>query len=145
MEKCTHHHDFEAQLLARGIKPTKHRCKLLNLLHKHERLSADELATHAGSKMNRVTVYRILAQLHARGVLSLDHGANGAMRYSLLDHHRHTITCTSCNRTEEIGSFADECIFESVERKAQNASKLFKVITSHSLHLFGTCVQCGHA
>lgn len=145
MRKCTRHHDFKERLASCAIKPTKHRCRILEFLHQHEGVTADEVAAHVGSDMNRVTVYRILTHLHAHGLLALDHGVNGVMRFSLLDHHTHTITCTSCNKTETVGSSLDSCLFSSVEEKAQKASKLFDAITSHSVHLFGTCTRCAHA
>lgn len=83
------------------------------------------------------TVYRVLTQFEAAGLVKRHHfeGGNSIFELDRGGHHDH-IVCLKCGKVDE---FTDP-IIES--RQKEIASKLGYDLTDHSLYLYGFCVDC---
>ena len=83
------------------------------------------------------TVYRVLTQFEAAGLVSRHHfeGGNSVFELDKGKHHDH-IMCMKCGKVDE---FTD-----SVIEKCQDdiAEKLGYELTDHSLYLYGFCSAC---
>ncbi len=90
-----------------------------------------------GEEIGLATVYRVLTQFEAAGLVMRHHFEGGTSVFELNrgDHHDH-IVCVNCGRVEE---FQDETIEALQNSIAQ--SKDF-VLTDHSLCLYGICSSC---
>jgi Fur family ferric uptake transcriptional regulator len=83
------------------------------------------------------TVYRVLTQFEAAGLVSRHHfdGSNSVFELDKGTHHDH-ILCMQCGKVDE---FADEVI---ETRQKEIAEKLGYELTDHGLNLYGYCAQC---
>lgn len=90
-----------------------------------------------GEEIGLATVYRVLTQFEAAGLVERHHFESGQAVFELNEkgHHDH-IVCASCGKVEE---FYDEMI-ESRQREVA-ASRGYEV-TDHSLTLYGKCPDC---
>ena len=127
-----------------GLKVTAPRVKILQLLenrHDHERhLTAEELhrcLTQEGAEIGLATVYRVLTQLEAAGLVKRHHFESSQSVFELDqgEHHDH-IVCVRCGRVEE---FSDDDIEQRQQEIAR--SKGFDM-TDHVLCLYGVCLDC---
>ena len=125
-----------------GLKVTLPRMKILELLEastiRHR--SAEDIyraLLDDGEEIGLATVYRVLTQFEAAGLVERHHFESGQAVFELSEkgHHDH-IVCVSCGKVEE---FYDEMI-ESRQREVA-ASKGYEV-TDHSLTLYGKCPDC---
>ena len=93
-----------------------------------------------GEEVGLATVYRVLTQFEAAGLVTRHHFEGGQAVFELNreGHHDH-IVCVICGKVEE---FFDDVI-ESQQLKVAD-SKGF-VITDHSLTLYGKCPECQKA
>ena len=83
------------------------------------------------------TVYRVLTQFEAAGLVTRHHfeGGNSVFELSDNDHHDH-ILCMKCGKVDE---FSDEVI---EARQNDIAKRLGYELTAHGLYLYGFCPQC---
>jgi len=125
-----------------GLKVTLPRMKILELLEasnvRHQ--SAENIyraLLDDGEEIGLATVYRVLTQFEAAGLVERHHFESGQAVFELSEkgHHDH-IVCVSCGKVEE---FFDEMI-ESRQREIA-AEKGYQV-TDHSLTLYGQCPDC---
>ncbi len=125
-----------------GLKVTLPRMKILELLEasaiRHR--SAEDIyraLLDDGEEIGLATVYRVLTQFEAAGLVERHHFESGQAVFELSEkgHHDH-IVCVSCGKVEE---FYDEMI-ENRQREVA-ASKGYEV-TDHSLTLYGKCPGC---
>jgi Fe2+ or Zn2+ uptake regulation protein len=132
--------DFSSALKQAGLKVTPARLAILRVFSKAcQPLSAEEIHRRtSGRRINLVTVYRTLASLEQSGLLRRVDLHTGPVHYELAAHHHHHIVCTGCG---EIEGF-DFCDIGSLSRKALAHSAKFKLISQHSLELFGLCQSC---
>jgi len=91
----------------------------------------------SGEDVGLATVYRVLTQFEAAGLLERHHFEEGHSVFEINegDHHDH-ILCIKCGRVDE---FTDETI---EQRQQEIAKKTGYVLTNHSLYLYGICKQC---
>jgi Fur family ferric uptake transcriptional regulator len=123
-----------------GLKVTGPRLKILEILERTNtprHLSAEDIyriLLEANEDIGLATVYRVLTQFEAAGLLTRHHFENGMAVFELNHgtHHDH-IVCTDCGRIEE---FMDEGI---EERQTAVAKRLGFEIADHSLILHGRC------
>ncbi len=123
-----------------GLKVTGPRLKILEILERTttpRHLSAEDIyriLLGADEDIGLATVYRVLTQFEAAGLLTRHHFENGMALFELNhgSHHDH-IVCTDCGRIEE---FMDEGI---EERQTAVARRLGFEIADHSLILHGRC------
>jgi len=125
-----------------GLKVTLPRVKILQLLEVSNRrhMSAEGvykalLAT--GEDVGLATVYRVLTQFEAAGLVIRHHfeGGNSVFELSDVDHHDH-IVCIKCDRVEEFSDAVVEA------RQEKISAEMGYELTGHSFYLYGICPQC---
>ncbi len=125
-----------------GLKVTLPRMKILQLLEasivRHQ--SAENIyraLLDDGEEIGLATVYRVLTQFEAAGLVERHHFESGQAVFELSEkgHHDH-IVCVTCGKVEE---FFDEMI-ESRQREI--AAEKGYAVTDHSLTLYGKCPDC---
>ncbi|MDI1301272.1 MAG: ferric iron uptake transcriptional regulator [bacterium] len=130
------------ELRKAGLKVTLPRLKILELLESSSlrHLSAEDVyksLLEQGEDVGLATVYRVLTQFEAAGMVERHHFEGGHSVFELKDstHHDH-IVCTSCGKVVE---FEDEVI---EARQSKMAASLGFTLTDHSLYLYGICADC---
>lgn len=125
-----------------GLKVTIPRTKILAMLESsHEKhLSAEDIyksLLETGDEVGLATVYRVLAQFEAAGIIQRLNFEGGQAVFELNhgDHHDHLV-CVRCNKVEE---FVDELI---EARQRDIAQKFGYQMTAHALNIFGLCKAC---
>jgi Fur family ferric uptake transcriptional regulator len=127
-----------------GLKVTVPRVKILEMLEtrigSERHLTAEDVyktLIHEGEEIGLATVYRVLTQFEAAGLVKRHHfeGGNSIFELNRGDHHDHMV-CVKCGRVEE---FSDELI-EARQREIA-ISKRFE-LTDHALCLYGVCADC---
>ncbi len=130
------------QLKEAGLKITMPRLKVLHILEQsvNHHLSAEDVykaLLDMGEDVGLATVYRVLTQFEAAGLVNRHNFEGGFSVYELEqgEHHDHLV-CVKCGRVEE---FMDELIEQRQRIIAENAH--FKM-TSHALNIYGVCSRC---
>ena len=125
-----------------GLKVTLPRLKILEILEKQSdrHLSAEKvykILLSEGEEIGLATVYRVLTQFEAAGLVNRHHfeGGNSIFEVNSGSHHDHVV-CMKCGKVDE---FNDEII---EKRQEEIARKLGYVLTDHSLYLYGYCNTC---
>lgn len=127
-----------------GLKVTLPRIKILEILEKQQHsdrhLSAEQvykILLAEGEEIGLATVYRVLTQFEAAGLVNRHHfeGGNSIFELNKGSHHDH-IVCVKCGKVEE---FTDELIEKRQEHIAQEYGF---VLTDHALSLYGYCSAC---
>jgi Fur family ferric uptake transcriptional regulator len=126
-----------------GLKVTLPRIKILQILENqsHERhLTAEQvykILISEDEDIGLATVYRVLTQFEAAGLVTRHHfeGGNSIFELAQNEHHDH-ILCIKCGRVDE---FSDEQI---ENRQKAIADDLGYQLTDHSLYLYGFCPHC---
>lgn len=124
-----------------GLKATGPRLRILELLAKAEprHMNADDIhlaLARAGDDIGLATVYRVLAQFEAAGLVNRHRFEEGGAVFELErgEHHDH-IVCTRCGKVEE---FIDPTI---EARQNAVAEKMGYEIEAHSLVIYGSCTD----
>ncbi|HAZ7572090.1 ferric iron uptake transcriptional regulator [Legionella sp. PATHC032] len=130
------------QLKDAGLKITLPRIKVLQILEqsRNHHLSAEAVykaLLESGEDVGLATVYRVLTQFEAAGLVSRHNfeGGHSVFELSQGEHHDHLV-CVKCGRVEE---FVDEVIEQRQKAIAERAH--FKM-TDHALNIYGICPQC---
>jgi Fur family ferric uptake transcriptional regulator len=127
-----------------GLKVTLPRIKILEMLENRgnaeRHLTAEEVYKSLiteGEEIGLATVYRVLTQFEAAGLVKRHHfeGANSVFELNRGEHHDHMV-CVQCGRVEE---FKDELI---EQRQQEIARRQRFQLTEHSLCLYGVCARC---
>ena len=126
-----------------GLKVTLPRVKILEILEKQtdqRHLSAEsvyKILLSENEVIGLATVYRVLTQFEAAGLVTRHHfeGGNSIFELNKGLHHDH-IVCMKCDRVDE---FTDAVI---EQRQLDIAKKLGYELTDHSLYLYGICAKC---
>lgn len=125
-----------------GLKATLPRIKILEMLEHSEarHLSAEDVykaLLESGEDVGLATVYRVLTQFEAAGLVSRHHFESGHSVFEVNEgkHHDH-ILCVKCGAIEE---FIDEVI---EDRQKAIAKKAGFAMTDHSLYIYGICNGC---
>ncbi len=128
-----------------GLKATGPRMKVLEIFQNasmqgRRHMSADDVykALLAESiDVGLATVYRVLTQFEAAGILIRHHFETDYATFELADsyHHDHLV-CVQCGEVEE---FVDR---EIEERQDAIAKRFGFQLESHSLSLYGLCAKC---
>ena len=89
-----------------------------------------------GEDIGLATVYRVLTQFEAAGLVMRHHFEGGHAVFEMQHgtHHDH-IVCLRCGRVDE---FVDELI---EKRQRQKAEELGYKLTEHSLIMYGQCLR----
>ena len=123
-----------------GLKVTLPRLKILEILESSttaRHLSAEDIyrtLLDSNEDIGLATVYRVLTQFEAAGLVTRHHFEGGMAVFELNQggHHDH-IVCVDCGRVEE---FMDGGI---EERQHAVAKRLGFEISDHALILYGHC------
>ena len=126
-----------------GLKVTLPRLKILEILEKQQddrHMSAEKvykILLSEGEEIGLATVYRVLTQFEAAGLVSRHHfeGGNSIFEINKGSHHDHVV-CMKCGKVAE---FTDEVI---EKRQDEIARRLGFALTDHSLYLYGYCSEC---
>lgn len=125
-----------------GLKATLPRIKILHMLEQSNarHLSAEDIykaLLDSGEDVGLATVYRVLTQFEAAGLVSRHHFESGHSVFEVNEgkHHDHML-CVKCGKIEE---FVDEVI---EERQRAIAKKAGYAMTDHSLYIYGICKNC---
>ena len=125
-----------------GLKVTLPRMKILDILEgsgaRHQ--SAEDVykvLLELGEDIGLTTVYRVLTQFEAAGLVKRHHfeGGHSVFELNQGDHHDH-ILCVKCGRVDE---FVDEII---EQHQKDIATRLGYELTDHCLYMYGICSQC---
>lgn len=128
-----------------GLKVTLPRLKVLEMLENspQRHMSAEDMykaLLEQGQEIGLATVYRVLTQFEAAGLVSRLHFEGGHSIFELNEgaHHDHMV-CVKCGRVKE---FVDEVI----EKQQQViADKAGWEMTDHTLYIYGICPACKKA
>ena len=131
-----------SELRKAGLKVTLPRMKILDILeHSSSRHQSAEDVYKAlldsGEDIGLATVYRVLTQFEAAGLVSRHHFEGGHSVFELNEgtHHDH-IVCVKCGQVDE---FIDETI---EKRQKAIAADLGYELTDHCLYMYGICKKC---
>ena len=126
-----------------GLKVTLPRVKILDILERSgtRHLSAEDIYRRLSDSREDIglaTVYRVLTQFEAAGLVTRHHFAAGMAVFELNEgaHHDH-ILCLDCGHLEE---FMDQGI---EERQTAVAQRLGFEISDHALVIYGHCRRSG--
>lgn len=125
-----------------GLKATLPRLRILQLLEnsRQRHMSAEDVykaLLDTGEDVGLATVYRVLTQFEAAGLVIRHHFENGLSVFELNEGHHHDhLLCIKCGRIVE---FTDNLIEEQQRTIALQHG--FK-ITDHCLYLYGICPDC---
>ena len=130
------------ELKEAGLKITAPRVKILQILESSDirHMSAEDvyrkLLTN-NEEIGLATVYRVLTQFEAAGLVIRHHFEEGRSVFELAGtyHHDHLV-CVKCGRVVE---FSDAEI-EALQQKI--ADKLGFELTDHNLNMYGYCPEC---
>lgn len=140
------HEKESIELHQAGLKVTYPRLKVLDIFESSQKkhLSADEIYRYlidANVEIGLATVYRVLAQFEAVGLLVKSNLQPDKALYELSDgkHHDHLI-CIDCGRVVE---FRDE-VLEA--RKLSLSDQMGFDLEHHTMAIFCHCIQdeCAH-
>lgn len=125
-----------------GLKVTLPRLKILNLLETsvNRHLSAEDVykvLLETGEEIGLATVYRVLAQFEAAGLVKRHNfeGGNSVFELDHAEHHDHML-CIKCGKVDE---FHDEII---EQRQMEVAKQKGYTMTDHGLYIYGICPDC---
>ena len=125
-----------------GLKVTLPRMKILEILEarREAHLSAEDVyraLLEAGEDIGLATVYRVLTQFEAAGLVERHNfeGNQAVFELNQGQHHDHMV-CVECGAIEE---FFDGTI---EERQTKVAAAHHFELTDHSLILYGRCRNC---
>lgn len=126
-----------------GLKVTLPRVKILQILENRatdRHLTAEQvykILLSEDEEIGLATVYRVLTQFEAAGLVTRHHfeGGNSVFELSDGDHHDH-ILCIKCGKVDE---FTDDII---EVRQKEIALRLGYDLTAHGLYLYGHCPKC---
>ena len=131
-----------SELRKAGLKATLPRLKILEILEasKKRHMGAEDVykaLLEVGEDVGLATVYRVLTQFEAAGLVSRLHFEEGHSVFELDqgEHHDH-ILCVSCGKVDE---FVDETI---EKRQHEIAKKAGYKMTDHALYIYGYCAEC---
>lgn len=130
----------EKDIKRAGLKITQPRVKILDLLSSssEHHLSAEDIYKTLlgnGEEIGLATVYRVLTQFEAAGLVNRHHFEGGQAVFELAteEHHDHMV----CMKTGKVVEFFDEVI----EQRQRELARLHNFrIKDHSLILYGEFV-----
>jgi Fur family ferric uptake transcriptional regulator len=131
-----------SELRKAGLKVTLPRVTLRDILETSESRhhSAEDVykaLLETGEDIGLATVYRVLTQFEAAGLVKRHHFEGGQSVFELNEgsHHDH-ILCVKCGRVDE---FVDEVI---EKHQKAIAAELGYEMTDHCLYMYGICSAC---
>ncbi len=130
-----------SELRKAGLKVTLPRMKILEILETSEtrHMSAEDVykvLLEAQEEIGLATVYRVLTQFEAAGLVTRHHFEGGHSVFEMNEGHHHDhIVCNQCGKVVE---FVEETIERCQEKVAKRAGF---AIRDHSLIIYGDCTK----
>lgn len=132
----------DQELRKAGLKVTGPRIKVLSVLenNREKHLTAEDvyrLLITQDEDIGLATVYRVLTQFEAAGILRRHNFEGGSAVFELEagEHHDHLV-CVKCGNVQE---FYDD----DIEQRQQVVSNNHQFeMTDHSLTIYGVCSNC---
>ncbi|MGW8310956.1 MAG: ferric iron uptake transcriptional regulator [Thiogranum sp.] len=130
-----------SELRKAGLKVTLPRMKILEILENSatRHMSAEDVykvLLESNEEIGLATVYRVLTQFEAAGLVSRHHFEGGHSVFEMNEGHHHDhIVCNQCGKVVE---FFDETIERCQEKVA---AKSGFSIRDHSLIIYGDCTR----
>ncbi len=125
-----------------GLKATLPRIKVLEMFQQHanQHLSAEDIyriLLDDKDEIGLATIYRVLTQFEAAGILCRHRFEDGKAVYELNEggHHDHLV-CLKCGHVEE---FVDNVIESRQKKISQQYGFEMK---DHCLYIYGLCRNC---
>ena len=134
--------DFKKELASIGLKNTRHRIEILNILDRSAQpIPAEEVFLNLkdhGVTVNLSTVYRTLETLVDKGLATKVKvsGDNRALYELNRQVHKHYLVCLECKKMQAI----EYCPLEDYEKSL--AEQTDYLISGHRLDIYGYCPQC---
>lgn len=135
-------HNHTITLDDTGLKKTKHRQLLLQILQDKDNLqSAEDLyleALKSDSSISLSTVYRTLETFAEHDLVeAVQLEQENKLLYELAHHsHMHHLVCTECHKVIHI----EECPVKSLQETI--GSQYNFTIQHHNLEFYGVCKEC---
>ncbi len=134
--------DCESSAFSKGLKKTKQRSAILEILQKNSQpVSAEQIFLELSEKKisaSLSTVYRSLEAMAQKGVVTkINISSEGKALFELnTNMHRHYLVCLGCKKIIAL----DYCPLEGYEEKLEGETDFF--IVGHRLDIFGYCPEC---
>lgn len=128
-----------ADLKKAGLKATLPRLKILSILEAAQvrHMTAEDVYKNlleAGEEVGLATVYRVLTQFEAAGLVIRHNFEGGRSVFEINQGHHHDhMVCVECGKVFEFYDSAIE------ERQRLVAGKAGFVMDEHSLYIYGMC------
>jgi Fur family transcriptional regulator, ferric uptake regulator len=146
----TSSNDWAAQaaraLTAAGYRRGGARQAILELLGEQScALSAVEIAQALSARnreVSRASVYRVMDELEAIGLVALVEVGQGVVRYEPVrsgSGHHHHLVCDNCGRLD---AFSDDGLERAIRRLSE---RLPARVSEHEVVLHGECEDCARA
>lgn len=121
-----------------GLKTTKTRISIIELLKNDSLLSAEQISSKLnGQNIKLSSIYRNLSIFEEEGILIKTIGLDGISYYQLNSkEHKHQLVCIKCGKSVII----DDCPLRDIKEKLEANTK-FK-IKSHNFEFSGLCENC---
>ncbi len=122
-----------------GLKATLPRLKILSILEAAQvrHMTAEDVykrLLEAGEEVGLATVYRVLTQFEAAGLVIRHNFEGGRSVFEINEGHHHDhMVCIECGKVFEFYDSAIE------ERQRMVAGKAGFVMEEHSLYIYGMC------
>lgn len=121
-----------------GLKNTKTRTKIIEILSKEAPLSAEQLEEKLKSEGIKLSsIYRNLALFEENNILIRSISMDGISYFQLNDrNHKHQLICENCGKVFII----KDCPLDEIENMLEKSTG-FKIRT-HSFEFLGICKKC---
>lgn len=134
--------DLREDLKRTGLKNTKHRTAILEIIEKQTQpVTAEQIYVELNkfeSSISLSTVYRELESLVFNGIvvkIKINENNKALYEYNRMIH-KHYLMCLGCKKMISI----DVCPLKAYEKKLEEQTHF--VITDHKLNLYGYCPEC---
>lgn len=134
--------DFSNDLTQSGLKATKHRTEIMDVLQKSDKpLSADQVFFELKKREIRVnlsTVYRVLEALADKNLavkLNIPGDSRTLYEFKRIGH-KHYLICLGCNKMIPI----NRCPLGNYEESLAKETNF--TISGHKLDIYGYCPEC---
>ncbi len=129
---------MEKLLKVNGIRVTKSRLDILNLLQNSDPMTADDIYENLQDKGAKLSsIYRNLSILVDENILTKIVGIDNFSYFQLNSHnHKHHLTCKECKKTIAL----ENCPIHKLEDEIEKSSGF--IITNHIFEFVGICPDC---
>ena len=129
---------MEKLLKVNGIRVTKSRLDILNLLQDSDPMTADDIYENLQDKGAKLSsIYRNLSILVDENILTKIVGIDNFSYFQLNSHnHKHHLTCKECKKTIPL----ENCPIHKLEDEIEKSSGF--IITNHIFEFVGICPDC---